>query len=285
MRRYKLTNWVPIQGTVLGNTLASMFPGRMGRVVLDGVVDINDYMHVNWLRNLLDAEKVVDYFYESCFEAAGRCPLWKDSDESGDDIKGRIDDMISDVNEQPVYFLPDDGTSNVRVITGSDIRDTLILPLYLPLPSKFEQVAIVLAEALQGNYSLVEQNLGLPRLRDACAVDRNSTAPIRGDVQLAVLCGDGHQSLGEDLNKFSYWQQYVARLVKMSPTLGPFWSHIAPSCRGWRVSPKWVFQGPWITPPADSGLKDGVPAAPLLLLVPPMLTLWLSSECASLGWS
>jgi len=31
-------------GTVLGNTFASMFPGRVGRIVLDGVCDIDDYM-------------------------------------------------------------------------------------------------------------------------------------------------------------------------------------------------------------------------------------------------
>lgn len=31
-------------GTALGNTFASMFPGRVGRVVLDGVVDAEDYM-------------------------------------------------------------------------------------------------------------------------------------------------------------------------------------------------------------------------------------------------
>ena len=31
-------------GTVLGNTFASMFPGRVGRVVIDGVEDVLDYM-------------------------------------------------------------------------------------------------------------------------------------------------------------------------------------------------------------------------------------------------
>ena len=32
-------------GTVLGNTFASMFPGRVGRMVLDGVMDANDTTH------------------------------------------------------------------------------------------------------------------------------------------------------------------------------------------------------------------------------------------------
>lgn len=31
-------------GTLLGNTFASMFPGRVGRMILDGVADIDDYM-------------------------------------------------------------------------------------------------------------------------------------------------------------------------------------------------------------------------------------------------
>jgi pimeloyl-ACP methyl ester carboxylesterase len=38
-------------GTVFGNTFASMFPGRVGRLVLDGVMDVNDvvYGRVNQL--------------------------------------------------------------------------------------------------------------------------------------------------------------------------------------------------------------------------------------------
>ncbi len=32
-------------GTVLGNTFASMFPGRVGRMVLDGVMDADDTLH------------------------------------------------------------------------------------------------------------------------------------------------------------------------------------------------------------------------------------------------
>lgn len=235
----------------------------MGRVVLDGVVDIHDYMGAHWLRNLQDAEKIVEYFYESCFEASDGCPLWKDGDASGDDIKSRVDGLIAEADEQPLVFVADDGTSNVRAITGNDIRTAFKTPVYRPLPTAFEDLAAVLAEALRGNYSRLGHGLEVPRLEDSCTA-RNGTLPVRDDAQAAILCGDASRhTLRHD---FSHWQDYVARLKGQSPTMGSWWSTIPATCSGWLVTPKWIFTGPWTTPPADSrGLGEGAPAAPILL--------------------
>lgn len=41
---HRVQYWGFSYGTVLGNVLASMFPGRIGRIVLDGVVDAEDFM-------------------------------------------------------------------------------------------------------------------------------------------------------------------------------------------------------------------------------------------------
>lgn len=243
-----------------------MFPGRMGRVVLDGVVDIHDYMGVNWLRNLQDTDKIIDYFYESCFAANESCPLWADGDASGGDIQSRVDKLIADADAHPVTYLPDDGASHVRVLTGADIRSAFISPVYMPLPTLFDSLALTLAEALQGNYSLLGQALATPQLQDACSVD-NSTTSSAGDAQAAILCGDGQRqnSTGQDRRTFPFWQEYVAELTNQSSTLGPYWSNIASSCSGWRIIPKWIFEGPWVTPEADSGLSEDAPAAPILL--------------------
>lgn len=119
--------WGFSYGTILGNTLASMFPGRMGRVVLDGVDDAYDYHEGKWLCNLLDTEKIVDYFYDTCFDGEEYCPLWKKGDKSGKDIKGRIDKLISDADANPISLVQSDGSSNLRVITGNDIRQAFVL--------------------------------------------------------------------------------------------------------------------------------------------------------------
>lgn len=119
--------WGFSYGTILGNTLASMFPGRMGRVVLDGVDDVYDYHEGKWLCNLLDTEKIVDYFYDTCFDGAENCPLWEESDKSAKDIRGRIDKLISDADLNPISLVQGDGSSNLRVITGNDIRQVFIL--------------------------------------------------------------------------------------------------------------------------------------------------------------
>lgn len=271
----RILYWGFSYGTILGNTLASMFPGRMGRVILDGVVDIHDYMGGKWLRNLLDTEKIIDYFYETCFEAGDSCPLWKDDDRSGKDIKDRVDELISARDSSPVALIPDDKSLNVRIITGLDVRNSFKLPVYQPLPALFEQLARTLAEALEGNYSSIGADLfdgtRMPRLEDACGI-ANSTARTPGDAQVAILCGDArHEDTtdafveGHGTGDISHWQHYIEELKKQSPTIGPWWSSIASSCSGWRVTPKWVFTGPWKTPPADPSLTENTPSAPILL--------------------
>lgn len=266
--------WGFSYGTVLGNTLASMFPGRMGRVILDGVVDIHDYMGARWLRNLWDTEKIIDYFYETCFEAGGGCPLRKGDDRSGSDIKDRVDKLISARDSDPVALVPDDGLSNIRIITGHDIRSSFGDPIYKPLPEFFGRLATALAEAVEGNYSSIvadtSYRTNVPRLQDGCGIE-NSTARTPDDAQAAILCGDAHHEgntdapIGAIRGNISYWQHYVEELSTQSPTLGPLWSTISARCTGWRVTPKWFFTGPWKTPPADPSLVEDAPSAPILL--------------------
>ncbi|KAJ4150242.1 hypothetical protein LMH87_011000 [Akanthomyces muscarius] len=57
-------------GTVLGNYFASLFPERVSRMVLDGVVDSYDYASgPGWSTNTQDTDKMMEIFFAGCFNA------------------------------------------------------------------------------------------------------------------------------------------------------------------------------------------------------------------------
>lgn len=142
-------------------------------------------------------------------------------------------------------------------------------PLYTPLPG-FEILASILAQTLNGNYSIIDQTLDVPPLQDACSIT-DPTKPRDDDGTTAILCGDAdfanpdgpYHGQGKRQG-VSYWRDYVAALVNQSSTMGAGWSEISSRCSGWRSRPKWRYAGPFTTPPSDPSLKDDAPAAPIL---------------------
>ncbi|KAH8883242.1 hypothetical protein GQ53DRAFT_627118, partial [Thozetella sp. PMI_491] len=242
-------------GSVLGMTFASLFPGRVGRILVDGIGDAYDYVEGRWLTFLTDTEAIVDYFYRTCFEEGDRCPLQIDSDKCGKDIKARVDKLIADADESPISYVHD---RNVRAITGNDIRYSMIPALYNSL--LFEMLARLLAGALAGDFSLLLEILDLPILQDACT--ENSAVPGESDAEAAVLCSDGEDNSHQGP---SYFANYIDQLKNQSDTLGAHWATIRTKCSGRQWDAKWRFKGPFTTPPAEPG-KEGVPDAPLLFL-------------------
>ena len=63
-----LQYWGFSYGSVLGATLATMYPDRVHRAVLDGVADSHDYMAGGWSTNLRDTDmtlvKLADYCWQ-----------------------------------------------------------------------------------------------------------------------------------------------------------------------------------------------------------------------------
>ena len=56
-------------GTALGTAFATLYPEHVGRFVLDGVVDAEDYFTGGWRENLLQADDCVRSFSQFCFNA------------------------------------------------------------------------------------------------------------------------------------------------------------------------------------------------------------------------
>jgi len=72
-----LAPWKQSYGSVLGQYFAVMYPSRVGQLVIDGVVDANDYSAGEWYLNLDDTDTVLLSFFEFCHHTGlSKCPLY-----------------------------------------------------------------------------------------------------------------------------------------------------------------------------------------------------------------
>lgn len=51
-------------GTVLGVTFASLFPSHIRHIILDRVMDANNYYSIQWTTNLAQANEAVESFFK-----------------------------------------------------------------------------------------------------------------------------------------------------------------------------------------------------------------------------
>ena len=254
-------------GTVLGNTFASMYPDRVGRMILDGVEDIYDYYSMDWALNLADTEKVIDYFYERCFQAGpDRCRLARRGDAGAADVRARVDGLVAELVAAPATFL---AAGRDYVVTHHDVLLAMFRPIYSPLDG-FAPLADILADAMAGNFTALLRSLDLPRAEQSCPVVPG--VPFHDDytwmeeARSAIACGDGDDITAETPARFT---TYAGRLRADSPTFGDRWADIRIACVGWRRRPAWRFTGPFGAPgPAgddDEGdRRKAKTAAPLL---------------------
>ncbi|KAL7621449.1 hypothetical protein AAE478_008771 [Parahypoxylon ruwenzoriense] len=257
----RIQYWGVSYGTVLGNYFASMFPGRVGRMVLEGVVDAQDYHEGKWEKNLFDSQEALDYLWQTCFRAGPNCALYQPNDTSPDSIRRRFYAFLSDLDDAPASYVSE-SSSSIELLTRQDVTNTVLGALFLPL-SGFPSIADVLAQAMRGDYAALYNSLGLPQSSSSCAPAPASAYTWGQDAMFSIACGD---SVPQTNTTTAEFEAYVARLAADSPDFGPNWTRLRLACTRWRVRAAYDFAGPWTTPSADRGLVEGRPAAPLLFL-------------------
>ncbi|KAH8886189.1 hypothetical protein GQ53DRAFT_875839 [Thozetella sp. PMI_491] len=240
-------------GTFLGNTFASMYPSRVGRMLLDSVIDAGEYL-TSWRTNLNDVESIVDSFYDTCFKA-DNCQLKEANYTSAKQMKSRVDAMIAAVDKSPVPVVLDDGRATV--VDGNAIRNAFVSMAYTPSDPAygFPLLGQILSEGLASNFT------GLASSRLPVETDE----PGNIDYGTPVICADGDDVTHYDV---STWSNYFQELIARSATGAPTWASVRFNCAGWPVRPNWRFTGPFQSPPPSAAphLKDASPAAPMLLL-------------------
>ena len=251
-----LNYWGYSYGTYLGNTFASMFPDRIGRMILDGVVDAPDYAASGWTTNLQDTHKSLLQMIQDCFDGKSFCPLYDPSMSNVGDLGQKITNFMMHLRDNPIPVTIND---SVSLITLSDVRYQIFDYLYNPMQS-YPWTGQMLADLMAGNASLLLPEL--PSLKLSSSSEKNPVPPPikhpqfsyahAGEATAAILCGDGDSLKGT--TKGAY-KAYLSLLLDQEPLAAGYWASIKLPCVFWpktlKPSERNRFTGPFTSKKSD----------------------------------
>jgi len=223
----KLVYWGFSYGTYLGATFASMYPDRVGRVILDGVVDADYYASPVWAESLLDTDKVLERFWIYCAGAGPKCALHREGDKL-DDIRNRYYQIIQNLETNPPSFIHP--VSFHPVVLRSEVFRALVFQsLYSPAAA-FPGLADILNTLYEGNHERLSFLYG--QLQEVCGMRDKAVVSLVSDAQRVIMCSDKTSPVDLSLGEINERYEAVAKLSGFAD----LWMHIMLECNGFNIS-------------------------------------------------
>lgn len=189
-------------GTAIGTTFASLFPSRVGRMVLDGVLNAEQYYENDWRDNFDQMDAVVTAMTSMCHAAGAEgCAFWAKTPAA---VAARLDALIHRLQARP---LPVSGVSThagPQMATYADLKTLLFNSVYTPAAS-LAGLADVLLQVERGNGSAL-----------AGTFDRARTQ--EGDARFVIQCVDSYRH--NKLASVGDFTRYIEYTVSKSRYLG-----------------------------------------------------------------
>ncbi|KAF2100184.1 alpha/beta-hydrolase [Rhizodiscina lignyota] len=239
-------------GTLLGMTFASLFPERVGRVVLDGVGNMDSYYSGRWDTELVQTDQAVESFFKYCFEAGEEsCPFYENSPEA---ISTRFRLLIGYLRGHPVPVIDDPNVEEPWIATYADFENVLLNALYSP-ERMFPLLAQILVDLEHRNGTSLLIAAGLIQGSNPATVP--ALDPSTPGVIISCVDSHGRANTTDSLESF---QQYTELLHAQSRYAGGAWSIVVASCQNMDVAPP-----PSGTFPASLGVQNKT-AFPMLFI-------------------
>lgn len=245
-----LQYWGMSAGTILGQTFAAMHGDRVGRIVIDGVLNPDDYYSGSWLHNLQDSDKIMTKLSEYCFEAGPRdCPLH--TGDSATDIERYIEKLVFGFRDDPIAVpastVPDLGP---QVVTFNDVYLRTIGALAFPF-SMAESIFTQLAEIAKGNFTGIAE-FKKAQLQDTASLSKCQGATPNGcfperffgllSATATIECMDSSSRRSKNFTKDDF-KAYYGELSKQSTWYSAAWARHRMFCVGFELEPAWTFEG------------------------------------------
>ena len=195
-----LRYWGFSYGTVLGATVAAMFPDKMDKVILDGNVNLHEYYGGGLIEQATDSDKVFSGLTKGCFQKPANCALTQDS-SSAEDLEAKTYALIQQLREQPLVAGPNIAAD---IISYPLIKSLITGALYTP--SIWPQLAVGLHDLFAGNLT------GFQAIATAALTPKPPVYPSYGpEAVWGIYCSDvaphtndlnSLRPLGEGLSEF-----------------------------------------------------------------------------------
>lgn len=227
-----LNFWGLSYGTVLGTTVSALFPDRIGRVVLDGNVNIPEYYHgfeLEWFR---DADAAVFDFFERCTDAGPELCQLAGRNESARILNGRFYEALDALRTAPIPM----GTT--FVLDQTALKTGLRIALYGT--ESFPQLAATFDELFKSEKDRNSTALAEAWLPLATASDLGDTLP--DDSATGIFCGDKTIRTEEFGDVFP---DMTKRFRAVSRSLGDMANGLSFPCLRWPWHAKGGYNGSW----------------------------------------
>lgn len=217
----KLNYYGVSYGTLLGTTFASLFPSRIGKFLLDGVADAQEYYDGRFASNQINGDEVVNDMFKYC-HAAGetKCALWRNST---DEISQRTRAIIESVRQDPVPFSDSRIVPYPYIIRYEELSFIFLATLYSPL-SNWPLLAKILADLERRDGSTAAQFL--VNVDDTMV---GATALISGL--------DSVKRNREYVNTYEKWTAHLGRMTNESQWTADAWAPLALALKSMEIYP------------------------------------------------
>lgn len=229
-------------GTLLGTVYAGLFPGKTGRLVLDGAVDPAASDFEGTATQAKGFESALHAFLKDCPHHKD-CPFHGTVDEDLADIRALLDNL--DASPLP--------GSDGRELGSSTMFIAIIFPLYDH--DSWGALRTLFADVFKGDTDRAFYYADTYNGRNSDGTYANNQT----EAFISINCLDehGHPSAAE-------MRREAAQLKKIAPVFGPQMSYGGTGCANWPVPPKRV-PAPIVAPGSADILVIGTtndPATP-----------------------
>jgi pimeloyl-ACP methyl ester carboxylesterase len=230
---HMLNYWGFSYGTYIGETFGSLFPERVGKVILDGVMDPEEYSSGSANENLRYLDDILSTFFVYCNLAGPTlCPFY--SGTTALDIYNSFEEPFAKLD--PTYAFAQNWTNATLIeqyLTFAKLSTFEFM--YSPIETFW-----ILADLLPSflNETAIDQGL------DASDVPSFESLPVLVNESLwyrAVACPDSRNAF---LNStLAELKPYINTIDSQSVIAGEEFAALAVDCVGWPIVANEVFTG------------------------------------------